>query len=317
MRGDLTLRGELDEHVELMLDLLNDYDFELAQDSVAEARDQLDTMVRLGTADPEPVDTVEDVTIAYDGVAVPARVYAPEGEGPHPTLVFYHGGGFALGSVDSHDNLCRMVTNRADCVTVSVGYRLAPEHPWPAGIEDAYAAARWAASNVDQWGGDPTRLAVGGDSAGGNFATVVSMMAAERGMPTIDKQLLLYPSTVYLDPMQSRAENGDGYFITAHDLVWFVKQYIEDEIDAHHPWAFPMNARDDVLADLPPAYVMTCGYDPLRDEGIAYAERLRANGVDVTHSNYESMIHGFLNMEDIVDRCYDGVAEIAAEIRGL
>ncbi|MFC6962410.1 alpha/beta hydrolase [Halocatena marina] len=217
-----------------------------------------------------------------------------------------------LGSIDTHDNLCRLLAKRAGCLVVSVGYRLAPEHPWPAALMDCYDATLWLSRNADRFSGSD-RVAVAGDSAGGNLAATVSLLARERGMPNIDRQLLLYPATAYLEPMTSRAENASGYFLTAEDLIWFMKQYIEDTLDAHNPLAFPLQARS--LSELPPAFVLTCGFDPLRDEGTAYADRLREHGVSVEHTNYESMIHGFLNMEAIIDRTYDGVDEIAAYLQ--
>jgi len=317
MFADDPVRGDLDEHVENMLDLLNQYDIALSDGTPEETREQLNRMVQLAGADPVEVDTVEDIEIpgdAADQPPIPARVYAPEGEG-HPTLVFYPGGGFVQGNLDTHDNLCRMLANRAGAVVVSIEYRKAPEDPWPAAPEDAYVSAKWVQNNADRWGGDTSRLALAGDSAGGNLSSVVSLMAVERGMIDIDRQILLYPSTSYMDPMPSRAQNGDGYFITAHDLLWYAQQYIEDEIDAHHPWAFPMNARQEDLAQTPPAYVMTCGFDPLRDEGHAFAEQLAEAGVDVEYSNHESMIHGFLNMEGIVDYAYEGISEVAEQVR--
>jgi acetyl esterase len=321
MFDDDPVRGDLDEHVENMLNLLNQYDITLSADTPEEARGNLERMVGLAADDPEEVDTVEDITIpgdAEDQPDIPARVYAPDGEdGEMPTLVFYHGGGFVLGSIDTHDNLCRMLANRAEAVIVSVNYRKAPENPWPAGIKDAWVGARWAQQNADEWGADTSRLGLAGDSAGGNYSAVVSLMAEERGLLDVSRQLLLYPSTTYMDPMPSRGQNGSGYFITAQDLLWFAQHYIADEVDAHHPWAFPMNARDDKLAEMPPAYVMTCGFDPLRDEGHAYAERLAENDVDVEYSNHESMVHGFLNMEGIVDYTYDGVAEVAEQIEKI
>ena len=306
------MRGDLDPQVESLLDLLNDYDISLSGD-VAESRQQLDTMMDLAGDDPVEVGTVSDISIPAEDHDLPARAYVPDGEGPFPTVAFFHGGGFVLGSLDGYDNLCRLLARRSECLVVSIDYRLAPEHPWPAALEDAYAATDWLASNAEQFSGDGGRLAVAGDSAGGNLAATVSLLARERGMPDIDRQILLYPATAYLEPMDSRAENASGYFLTAEDLLWFVNQYIEIELDAHNPLAFPLSARD--LSDLPPAFVMTCGFDPLRDEGIAYADRLREAGVDVEHTNYESMIHGFLNMEGIVDRTHDGIDEIAAYLR--
>lgn len=303
------MRGDLNPQVESLLDLLNDYDISLSGD-VAESRQQLDTMMGLAGDDPVEVGTVSDISIPAEDHDLPARAYVPDGEGPFPTVAFFHGGGFVLGSLDGYDNLCRLLARRSECLVVSVDYRLAPEHPWPAALEDAYAATDWLASNAEQFSGDGSRLAVAGDSAGGNLAATVSLLARERGMPNIDRQVLLYPATAYLEPMDSRAENASGYFLTAEDLLWFVSQYIEDELDAHNPLAFPLAARD--LSDLPPAFVLTCGFDPLRDEGTAYADRLREAGVDVEHTNYESMIHGFLNMEGIVDCAHDGIDEVVA-----
>lgn len=307
------MRGELDPQVDVMLELLNDYGISLSGDDVSESRQQLETMVGLAGDDPVSVGEVSDFTIDTEGRELPARAYVPEGEGPFPTVAFFHGGGFVLGSIDTHDNLCRLLAKRADCLVVSVGYRLAPEHPWPAALEDCYDATLWLSRNAERFSGDSTRLAVAGDSAGGNLSATVSILARERGMPDIDRQILLYPATAYLEPMNSRAENASGYFLTAEDLVWFVKHYVENEFDAHNPLAFPLQARD--LSDLPPAFVLTGGFDPLRDEGIAYADRLRESGVTVEHTNYESMIHGFLNMEAIIDRTHDGIDEIAAYLR--
>jgi acetyl esterase len=307
------MKGDLDPQVEMMLDLLNDYDITLSADDVEKSRDQLDAMMELAGDDPVSVGEVTDVTIPAEGRDLPARAYVPDGEGPFPTVAFFHGGGFVLGSLDGYDNFCRLLAKRSECLVVSVDYRLAPEHPWPAALEDTYAATQWLSNNAEQFSGDGNRLAVAGDSAGGNLSATVSLLARERGMPDIHSQILLYPATTYLEPMASRAENGSGYFLTAEDLVWFVKNYVENELDAYNPLAFPLSARD--LSNLPPAFVLTNGFDPLRDEGIAYADRLREAGVSVEHTNYDSMIHGFLNMEGIVDRAHDGIDEISAYLR--
>ena len=306
------MRGDLDPQVEMLLGLLNEYDISLSGD-VEESRQQLDTMMDLAGDDPVSVGEVADVTIPAEGRELPARAYVPDGEGPFSTVAFFHGGGFVLGSLDGYDNFCRLLAKRAESLVVSVDYRLAPEHPWPAALEDTYAATRWLSANAERFSGDSNRLAVAGDSAGGNLSATVSLLARERGMPDIHGQILLYPATTYLEPMESRAENASGYFLTAEDLVWFVKHYIENELDAYNPLAFPLSARD--LSDLPPAFVLTCGFDPLRDEGVAYANRLREAGVAVEHTNYESMIHGFLNMEGIVDRSSDGIDAVAAYLR--
>jgi acetyl esterase len=313
-------RGTLDGHVENMLDLLNEYDIELAQETVEEARQQLASMTNLAGGDPVDVGSVTDVEIpgnADDQPPIPARVYAPAGGGPHPTCVYYHGGGFVAGSIETHDNLCRLLCDHAEAVVISVQYRKAPEDPFPAAIKDAHVGAVWAERNAAEYGGDPDRLAVAGDSAGGTLSAVVSLMAAERGRPDIDRQLLLYPATAYMQPMESRMQNGTGYFMSSADLLWFASKVIDDEIDAHHPWMFPLNARQDRLAETPPAYVMTAGYDPLRDEGHEYATRLADAGVDVEYSNHGGMVHGFLNMEGIVDHTYAGIEEVAEQINRI
>lgn len=307
------MSGELDHQVDVILELLNDYDITLSGDDVSECRQNFETMVELAGDDPVPVGDVSDLTIDADGRELPARAYVPEGDGPFPVVPFFHGGGFVLGSIDTYDNLCRMLAEASDCLVVSVGYRLAPEHPWPAALKDCYEATLWLSQNADQFEGDSTRLAVAGDSAGGTLAATVSLLARERGMPDIDHQILLYPAAAYLESMPSRTENATGYFLTATDLIWFLDHYIEDTLDAHNPLAFPLQARD--LSGLPPAFVLTCGFDPLRDEGIKYADQLRDAGNDVEHSNYESMIHGFLTMEGVVDRAHDGVEEIATHLQ--
>ncbi|MDY6780617.1 MAG: alpha/beta hydrolase, partial [Halobacteria archaeon] len=201
---------------------------------------------------------------------------------------------------------------RTGYTVFSVEYRLAPEHPFPAAVKDAYAATRWVSQNSGELGVDGSRVAVAGDSAGGNLSAVVSLMSRDRGLPDVAFQALLYPVTAYMEPMDSRRENATGYFLESKDMLWFADKYLKDEIDARHPYAFPLQARD--LSDLPPAFVLTCEFDPLRDEGIAYADRLRDAGVEVTHTNYDGMVHGFLNMEGVVDRAYDGVDEVAERI---
>ena len=258
--------------------------------SVRGARD-LHRRLSAPPAEPEPVGSVRDFRIPGAEEGVPVRVYAPEGEGPFPVLVYYHGGGWVVGSLDGVDSLCRALTEAADCMVVSVDYRLAPEHPFPAPVEDAHAAFRWVADTVDAVGGDPDRVAVGGDSAGGNLAAAVSLLARDRGGPTPDYQLLVYPAT---DPdlaTDSYAENAEGYFLTRDDMAWFWDHYLASDVDAANPYAAPLLARD--LSGLPPATVVTAGFDVLRDEGVAYAERLADAGVDVDHRHYERMIHGF------------------------
>lgn len=289
--------------------MMNQADISLSSATVEQARTMLAQAADLAGDEPVDVANVEDVTIDAEHADIPARVYAPEGADGLPTLVYYHGGGFVIGDLDTHDNLCRLLADRADAVVISVDYRLAPEHPFPAAVKDAYAAAKWASGNAETYGGDGSRLAVAGDSAGGTLSAVVSLMARDRGLPRIDAQCLFYPATAYMEPMESRAQNAEGYFLEAGDLMWFVDKYIGDEIDARHPYAMPLQVRS--TEDTPPAMVVTCEFDPLRDEGQAYADRLEADGVPVERVHYDGMIHGFLNMEGLVDRAYDAVDAVA------
>ena len=294
-------RGELDEQVERVLEMVNSIDFALSDYPPEEARDMMERMADMSTADPVGVDDVHETEA--DGV--PVRVYEPD-DAP-ATVVFFHGGGFVVGSLETHDPLCRLLTDRSGLRVVSVDYRLAPEHPFPAAVEDAYEATKWAANEYDG------AVGVAGDSAGGTLSAVVSLLARDRGMPNVAHQSLLYPATAYDEPMPSRAQNASGYFLEAKDLMWFAAKYVGSDIHARNPYAFPLRACDH--SDLPPAHVVTAGYDPLRDEGAEYARVLDETGNDVTHTHYPSVVHGCLNMEGVVDRAYDAVDAVAEEAR--
>ena len=243
---------------------------------------------------PFPVGEVTDRTVPGPEHEIPVRISRPEGEGPFPVTMFFHGGGFVSGGLDSHDQLCRELTNAAETAVVAVDYRLAPEHPFPAAVEDAYAATEWAAENATEFGGDANRLAVAGDSSGGNLAAAVAHMARDRGGPDLAYQLLLYPTVSPDTDWDSVEENGEGYFITAEDLEWFDDQYFEDDSDRRHAYGSPLVADD--FEGLPPATIVTGGFDPLRDEGVAYAKQLEEAGVDVTHRHYNDAIHAFVQM---------------------
>ncbi len=220
------------------------------------------------------------------------RVYTPEGEGPFPLLVYFHGGGWVLGNLDTHDPLCRALANESGCVVVSVDYRLAPEHRFPAAVEDCYAAAGWVAANAALLKGDPKRVAIGGDSAGGNLAAAVALKAQDQGGPALAYQLLLYPITNYSFDTVSYRENARGYLLSREDMVWYWDHYLGPEGEGLDPYASPLRAED--LRGLPPALVITAEYDPLRDEGEAFAARLAAAGVPVTATRYDGLVHGFL-----------------------
>jgi acetyl esterase len=280
--------------------------------SVAEARQ---TIMMLATAagEPEPVAKVENRTVPGPAGDIPLRVYTPEGRGPLPILIFFHGGGWVIGNLETHDAVCRLLTNRAGCLVASVDYRLAPEHPFPAAAEDAYAATRWVARSAATIGGDPARVAVGGDSAGGNLAAVVSLMARDRGGPSLVHQLLVYPVTDAPGETGSYRDNSEGYFLTAAAMRWFWNHYTggaENPLDAY---ACPLRATN--LRGLPPALVITAEFDPLRDEGEAYAARLRAAGVPVRMTRYPGMIHGFFGMGSLLDQGKAAIAEAVKSLR--
>jgi len=265
--------------------------------------------------DPPAVGRVVDRTIPGpdDADDVPVRLYRPKGDGPFPTVVFFHGGGFVLGSLETHDLLCRHLTRESDCVVTAVDYRLAPEHPFPAAVEDAYAAVEWAAANPDALAGDG-RLAVVGDSAGGNLAAVCSLAAAERDGPDLDYQYLLYPG-VGIEPGQESVREHAGTVLAEDDLEWFRECYYRSWVHERSPYADPTNAAD--LSGVAPATVLTAGHDPLRDGGRRYADQLEADGVPTRYVEYEDMIHGFASMLAAPDleRAHDAVDDVAADLR--
>jgi acetyl esterase len=258
-----------------------------------------------------PVFTFEDREIPGSAGSIQIRVYTPKGEGPHPVLVFFHGGGFVLGDLDTYDPACRRLCARSRHAVVSVDYRLAPEHKFPAAVEDCVSAKRWLAENAASINGDPEHICVAGDSAGGNLAAVVAQRARDGALedgPALAGQVLFYPVTYQVGPdTASRKENAEGYFLTREDMAWFGGHYFESVEAASSPEASPANV--DSLAGLPPALVVTAGYDPLRDEGEDYARALEEAGVPTTLTRYEDMIHGFLNFYGVTERSDEVVNE--------
>jgi acetyl esterase len=261
----------------------------------------------------EPVARVEDHAVPAEGGRIALRAYTPAGTGPFPVLVFFHGGGWVIGDLDTHDGICRALANHAGCLVASVDYRLAPEHRYPTAAEDAYAATRWVAANAARLGGDARRLAVGGDSAGGNLATVTALMARDRGGPALALQLLIYPVTHHAFDTASYRDCADGYLLTREAMRWFWSHYLARPEDGRQPYASPLLAPS--LAGLPPALVLTAEYDPLRDEGEAYAARLREAGVSVTLTRYSGMVHGFIRWINLADRSRAALDEMAAALR--
>lgn len=236
---------------------------------------------------------IEDRRIPGPAGEIPVRIYTPEGAAPLPILVFLHGGGWVVGTLDGYDDVCRALARAVPAIVVSVDYRLAPEHPFPAAADDSYAATCWAAENAASIGGDPARIAVGGDSAGGNLSAVVSLMARDHRHPKLAHQLLVYPLTDLRGSTDSMRENGEGYFLTYRTIIWFANHYTTPA-QRLLPYVSPLLAPD--LGRLPSATVITAEFDPLRDEGEAYAARLRASGVLVEQTRYDGMIHGFFSM---------------------
>jgi acetyl esterase len=240
----------------------------------------------------QPVHRVENRRIPGDGGMIPVRVYAPLPASQLPALVYFHGGGFVLGGLDSSDRTCRALANASGCIVISVDYRLAPEHVFPAAVDDAFAVTQYVAEHAAEFGADPALLAVGGDSAGGTLATVVALRARDAGGPALAFQLLV--------------------FLTADAMAWFANYYLPAPIDRRQPWVSPLNAN---LAGLPPAFVLTAECDPLRDQGEAYARRLQDAGVATTVKRYEGMFHPFFSLGGIIDGGREAMSDAATALK--
>ncbi len=257
-----------------------------------------------------PVAEVAQRTIAGPGGPLRVRVYTPEGAAPFPVVVYFHGGGFVICDLDTHDVLCRALCQASGCVVASVDYRLAPEHPFPAAADDAEAATRWALQHAAEIGGDPTRVVVAGDSAGGCLATAACLRIRHSGGPLPVGQVLLYPiTTCHPDTTPSYRDFADGYGLTRASMLWFLGHYLPDASHADDPYASPLLAPD--LSRLPPALIVTAEYDLLRDEADHYADRLHAAGVPVSSIRYDGMIHGFLRYVGILDQSRQGIEKVA------
>jgi len=267
----------------------------IQESSPAEARAGF-LALTAGSRTPEqtiPVGSVQDTTVPGAAGPLKARIYRPEGEGPFPTVAFFHGGGYVIGDLDTHDNSCRDICRGARAVVVAVDYRLAPEHPFPAGIEDAVAATKWVVAHARELGGNDT-VAVAGDSAGGNFSAVVAQQLRDAGI-RLAAQFLIYPATDHATASYpSVDQNGKGYFLEAETMAWFYGHYAGSHPEPLDPRLAPLQAP--TLAGLPPAVVMTAEFDPLRDSGAAYVLALQAAGVPAEHIPGPGMIHGYFDM---------------------
>ena len=279
----------LNPQAKQVLDVMAQMGVSFVGDDPQRVRDQLSSFPR---PEGEAVGSVEDRTIPGPAGQIPVRIYKPAaGGGARPGLVWFHGGGWVIGNLDGSDYGCRMAANAANAVVVSIDYRLAPEAKFPAAADDCYAATKWVSENAAFLGIDANKIAVGGDSAGGNLAAVVSQMAKANGGPRIGFQLLVYPVTHHNYDTRSYKDNADGYLLTKESMVWFWDHYLRTPADGKDPKASPLLAKD--LSGLPPALVITAEFDPLRDEGEAYVAALRKAGVKVDHKRYDGQIHGF------------------------
>jgi acetyl esterase len=280
--------------------------------SLAEARAADLASIQATGGEPEPVHEVTDLTIPGPGGDLPVRLYRSASTRPLPALVYFFGGGWVLGTIDTADGVSRSLANASGALVVVPGYRLAPEHPFPAAIEDCYAAVRWVAEHPLETGADPARIAVGGDSAGGNLAAAAALLARADGS-ALAGQLLVYPNTDQLADDESIRAADDPFLFNRHSVDWYRKHYLIGPDDAASPLASPLRA--DSLAGLPPALVITAEYDPLRDQGEAYARRLADSGVQVELTRYHGMAHGFFTMIGTVDASPAAIAQAASFLR--
>ena len=268
------------------------------------------------TPTPPEIGSVRNVVAETPQGAIPLRVYRPAGlpdATSLPAYVYFHGGGWVIGDLETHDVLCRQITAAAEVAVIAVDYRMAPEHKFPGAVDDAWAATRWVVANAGRLGVDPTRIAVGGDSAGGNLAAVVALMARDAGAPSIAFQVLLYPVTDVGTETGSYRAFAEGYMLSRDAMKWFFDHYLKSADDAKDWRVAPLRATS--LAGLPPALIVTAGFDPLRDEGEAYARALREAGVRVDYICYGGMIHGFVPMGRLIETGNRAVAHIAASLR--
>ena len=264
-----------------------------------------------------PVGKTENLAVPGPGGPIPIRIYTPvaAGRDPMPALIYYHGGGFVIGNIETHDGLCRLMANEGGFRVISVDYRLTPEHKYPAAIDDAFAALAWVGANAANIGVDANRIAVGGDSAGGALAAEVVQLAKLKGGLTVACQMLLFPVVQVGEVTSSLREFAVGYFLEKETLDWFYDSYLPPNADKSDPKISPLRAKD--LSGLPPAYVMLGGYDPLHDEGAQYAEKLRAAGVKVTVADYPGMVHCFIYMQSFLPQAHEALASASKAVGAI
>jgi acetyl esterase len=306
----------LDREAELIVNLIKQSGLpDMWQLTPDQAREQYQLRVAK-LAPTESIFRTFDRRIPGPGSDLTLRVYQPREARPgerFPVLAWFHGGGFVIGNLDTHDHACRALANQADCMVVAVDYRLAPECKFPAAVDDCMAAVRWLALHAPEIGADPARIALGGDSAGGNLAAVCAILARNDGYPKLAHQLLIYPCTAPEPETPSHHKFAEGYVLTRNSITWFYKQYVRSPREFNDFRFAPLVAED--LSNLPPALVLVAGYDPLRDEGVDYAKRLIEAGNRVTLVNYEGIVHGFYLMGGAVSAARRAIAQSAAALR--
>jgi acetyl esterase len=284
--------------------------------SPEEARKLAIESLKTAGGTPEPVRSIENLRIPGPDCEIPIRIYTPDAPAPRPALVYFHGGGWVVCDLDTHDVVCTAIAHRAGAVVIAVDYRLAPEHKFPAAVTDSYAATAWVASNAKKLGIDPKRIAVGGDSAGGNLAAVVSLKSRDEDGPAIALQVMVYPVTDLSSfSTPSYQEFGENHYLTKSEMEWFRSHYLRSMEDARDPHASPLLVPD--LSELPSALIITAECDPLRDEGEAYAKRLANDGVPVTYTRYPGMIHPFFSLSGAIPQAFDAIQQVANAVAGL
>ena len=310
------MANSLDPQIEGVLKLIEDAGHpEFWQLTPEQARAAFEKTAPILDAKPVEVFNVENLKIPSPSGNIPLRIYIPaESQQPLPILLWLHGGGFVVGGLNSYDSICRQLTKRAECIVVSVDYRLAPDHKFPAAVEDCFATLQWVVKYAGAFGADPTRIAIGGDSAGGNLSAVTAILARDAGLvKNIVLQLLIYPCTAVKPDTDSHYQYAEGYLLTRKNMLWFIDNYLNDESDTQDFRYAPLITED--LSHLPPALIIVADHDPLYDEGVAYAGRLRAAGNQVELSDYQGAIHGFYSMSGATDIAKQALEESATALK--
>lgn len=309
---------KLEWKLKLLLKLMNATGFKPIHTMTPEELRARESMERNFVTDliygkPVELAAIEDVTITGRHGEIPLRIYKPILQDNLPVLVYYHGGGWVIGSIETHDNLCRRLAKGSGRLVISVDYRLAPEHKFPIPVDDCFDALQWVGENAAAYGGDPMQIAIGGDSAGGNLAAVIAQLARDNKGPAVEKQLLIYPAVDTSKVYPSAEALTDAPILTKKDMDWFLEHYISKEEDIYDPCCSPLLNN---LADLPPAFVLTAEYDPLRDQGNRYAEALQAAGVPTKHKQYPRQAHGFVSFYRMSGQGQAAFADMASFLKG-